>query len=151
MASHKRVLPTQHLCLNSLISVFIAVAEQDVVALFVGVAAAAQSAVAPFAVSVADGAAPSAAVGNRRHFVLRVAGALSPAARIAFLPLSDISGPLWNCECLEERVAEAAEGRLDAPRQRDHYSRRAKHCPVLHFSGRHGPHRLRGLAQLRGR
>jgi hypothetical protein len=113
---------------SGLISVSLLVAEQDVVpAFFAAAVAAAGSVFAAIAPSVAGGAARLAAFALRRHFVLRVAGGPVPVAaevsaavclavRIAFPAVSGISGPASDYPCLEDRDAQPAEARWDAPR-----------------------------------
>src|SRR5690348_5381510 len=105
------------------ISVFLSVAEQTVVAAVVpACAAAAESAVAPFVRSVADGVARLAAFSRRWLAASSVAGVLFPAAAEVFAGLflaarrvfpaaSGISGPAWSFPCLDEQAAQSAEAR----------------------------------------
>src|SRR5713101_6932540 len=90
-------------------------AEQGVLpAVFAATAAAAGSAFASIALSVAGAVAPPAASWLHPHFVLRVAGVPFPAAAEVFAALclavciaspavAGISGPAWGCRCLEDR------------------------------------------------
>src|SRR5258708_1568251 len=110
------------------LSVLFLSAEQGVLpAVFAATSPAAGSAAAIVALSVAGAAARPAASGHHRHFVLRTAGVLFPAAAevfaglflvacIAFPVVAGISGPAWGCRCLEVRGAQHAAGRSGAPR-----------------------------------
>src|SRR5437016_5175061 len=93
-------------------------AEQGVLpAVFAAISAAAGSAFAAIALSVAGAAVRPAASWIHRHFVLRVAGVPFPAsaevfadlflaARIVFPAVAGISGPAWGCRCWEDRSAQ---------------------------------------------
>jgi len=98
-------------------SLLVAAGQGALPAFFAAAAAAAGTAFAAIALSVADGAAPPAACGLHRHFVLRVAGVRAPAAaevfadlslaaQTAFLAPSRISGSASDCPCLGDRAVQ---------------------------------------------
>ena len=91
-------------------------------AVFAATSVAAGSAFAAIALSVAGAAARPAAFCFHRDAVLRVAGALfpaaaevfaalCPAAHTAFPAVAGIFGPAWGCLCLELRGARQEKAR----------------------------------------